>query len=564
MIFWEYDIYLERMRILFLKKTFILVFFFLVFQVGAGFSQETDNGANAEKPALAIIPVFSKDVPAYIPKVVDKLIDAKIDKINTYKVLSREELQRFLDENGIALKSLPRVEDINKYADKLETDQILFGKVVPEGDGYKLETRVYDTQKKEFIMTDSENAPSLKGLDEAVEGLTRRIIQTLFPPEVVTEVEKTLDEAKETRKEAQVKENINTFADLVEKDPEKALELFDEPARTALEEKVKENVVEGEIQNLFEEEKAAKAREKKRKWQHWTTFSLVTLDQFGNLFGSLAEYERLYSLINWNKYMNNQFQDDPYSSYRQSTKDYSGFLSIKYVFSGLGNIGIGVGVNYMLDDAYSFSPAGKYLFSIFYGMNTLGDAFSALTDQLSFISLRKYLEYAQATSDFTAKYNDYRDSLLFSSISRYTAYGFWGIGYAGMITAALLPGEHSPMIVSQKARRLLSWGSGLAGLGNFTAGLALNYRGKAEESRITDTSPTGTMGDSLTKGYSLTADILSYTAYGLLVGSTVLSVAGLLLPAEEGSSSGQEAENLSFNVVPSGKGASLVVNLRLE
>lgn len=555
------------MMILFPKKIIILLLVLIILQAGAGFSQETGSGDKAEKPSLAIIPVFSKDVPIYIPKVVDKLVDAKIEKINTYQVLPKEDLQKFLGENGIELKSLPRIEDIDKYAAQLNVDQILFGKVVPEGTGYKLETRVYDTKEKKFLITDSEIAPNLKGLDGAVEGLARKIVQTQFPPEVVTEVQKTLDTEKETKKEAQVKENIDTFADLVKKDPEKALELFDEPARTALEDKVKEKVVEGEIQNLFEEEKAAKAREQKRKWQHWTVFSLVTLDQFGNLSGSLAEYDRINSLIYWNKYMNNQFQDDPYRQYRQSTMDFSGSLSMTYVFSGLGNIGIGVGIHSMLDDAYSFSPAGKYLFTLFYGMNTLGDAFSALTDQLSFISLRRYLEYAQATSDFTAKYTSYRESLLLPAISRYTAYGLWSIGYAGMITAALLPGEHSPMIVSKKARNLLSWGSTLAGLGTIASGLALNYRGKAEESWITDNSPTGTIGDSLTKRYSVTADILSYTAYGLLVGGTVLSVAGLLSPAEGAGGNGQDntkESNLSFRVVPAGNETSLVVNLRLE
>lgn len=567
MIFLEYDIYLENMMILFPKKTIILLLVLIALQAGAGFSQETGSGDKAEKPSLAIIPVFSKDVPIYIPKVVDKLVDAKIEKINTYQVLPKEDLEKFFGDNGIELKSLPKIEDIDTYADQLNVDQILFGKVVPEGTGYKLETRVYDTKKKEFLITDSESAPNLKGLDGAVEGLARNIVQTIFPPEVVTEVEKTLDTEKETKKEAQVKENINTFADLVEKDPEKALELFDEPARTALEDKVKEQVVQGEIQNLFEEEKAAKAREKKRKWQHWTAFSLKTLDQLGNLFGSLAEYERINSLILWNKYMNNQFIDDPYSKYKQSNLDFGGFLAQKYVFSGLGNIGIGVGLNYMLDDAFSFTPAAKYIFSISYGLNTLGNAVSALTNQLSFISLRKYLEYANATADFTGKYNAYRDSLVFPTIARYTTYGFWGIGYTGMVVAVLLPGERSPMIVSEKARRLLSWGSGLAGLGNITAGLALNYRGKAEESWITDNSPTGTIGDSLTKGYSLTADILSYTAYGLLVGGTVLSVAGLLSPAEGAGSKVQgntKESNLSFRVVPAGNETSLVVQLRLE
>ena len=564
MIFTQYDIYLKRMNSVLIRKNIILL---LILFAAAGFTvsaQEKSDGEGTVKPVLAIVPVFGKDVPVYIPKVIDKLMEAKIEKIDTYRIMPKEELQKFFDDNGIVLKTVPRIEDLNKYADKIGADQVLFGKVSPQGEGYSLETRVYDAEKKEVLIADKETAANLKGLDGAVEGLTRKIVKKIFPPEVVTEVEKTLDQEKETKKEEQVKENINTFSDLVEKDPEKALELFDEPARTALEDKVKEQVVQGEIQNLFEEEKARKAREKKRKWQHWTAFTLETLDQFGNLFGSLAEYERVNSLLYWNKYMNNMFIDDPYENYRRSVDDFGGFLAQKYVFSGLGNLGLGIGINYMLDDAYSFTAAGKYLFSAFYTLNALGDAASALTDQLSFISLRKYLEYAHATSDFTAKYNAYRDSLIFPTIARYATYAFWGAGYTGMVIAALLPGERSPMIVSEKARRFLSWGSGLAGLGNIVSGLALNYRGKAEESWITETSPSGTIGDNLGDIYTLVADILSYTSYGLLIGGSALSAVGLLSSAEEGTDNGTGKDNLSFNVVPSAEGTSLVVRLRME
>ena len=133
-----------------------------------------------------------------------------------------------------------------------------------------------------------------------------------------------------------------------------------------------------------------------------------------------------------------------------------------------------------------------------------------------------------------------------------------------MVIAALLPGERSPMIVSEKARRFLSWGSGLAGLGNIVSGLALNYRGKAEESWITETSPSGTIGDNLGDIYTLVADILSYTSYGLLIGGSALSAVGLLSPAEEGTDNGTGKDNLSFNVVPSAEGTSLVVRLRME
>ncbi len=547
-----------------LSSTIILLFLILI----TAFSEENGPKNSVKKPVLVILPLFSKDVPAYIPKVVDKLLEAKLDKIHIYTIMPDGEVNQFLVKQGIELKTEPQLDYLKKYSELIDADQVMYGIIRSENNEYKLATRIYDVKKKEIVLRDTEIAANIRKLDVAADKITRKIITTLFPPAVVTKAEKLLNKAADTKKEAQVKQNLEDFAAIAEKNPEKALSLVSEPARKALEntvkEKVKKEVVHEEIQNLFEKEKKEKALALKRKWQLWITFSLETLNQVGNLFGSLAEYERINSLLYWNKYMNNVLTDDPYNNYQQSVSDFGGFLSQKYVFSGLGNIGIGIGLNYMLVDSFTFSSTGKYLFSVFYGLNNLGNAVATLTDQLSFFSLRKYLEYTHVTSDFTAKYNAYRDSLVFSTIARYTTYGLWSIGYTGMVVAALLPGDRSPMIVSQKARRLLSWGSGLIGFGNITSGLALNYRGKAEESWITDTSPSGAIGDSLTNNYTLTADILTYSSYVLLVGGSVLSVVGLLLPAEEETGNSQAGKNVSFNVVPSSEGTSLVVRLRLE
>lgn len=60
--------------------------------------------------------------------------------------------------------------------------------------------------------------------------------------------------------------------------------------------------------------------------------------------------------------MNDDFAYNPYDSYKRSVNDYEGFTAINYLFSGLGNITIGVGINYLLDDSLAFSKTGRYLF----------------------------------------------------------------------------------------------------------------------------------------------------------------------------------------------------------
>lgn len=555
------------------KRLFILLFFLFLVLL-SGFTEDngkvpaTANGETLKKPTLVILPLISKDISVYIPKVVDKLLEAKLEKINTYAILPKEDVDNFLEKQGIVLKTEPQLDYLKKYSDLLDVDQIMYGIIRSENKEYKLVTRIYDVKKQKIILKDTETSANIRQLDSAADNLTRKIIKRLFPPAVVKKAEKELNKDADTKKEAQVKKNLADFAALAEKNPEKALSLVAKPARKALEnsvkEKVKKEVVHEEIQNLFEKEKAEKAREKKRKWQLWTTFGLNTLGQLGNITGSLAEYERINSLLYWNKYMNNQFQDDPYRTYKQSVYDFGSFVSQKYLFSGAGNIAVGIGMNYMLGDTFTFSPVGKYLFSVFYGLNTLGNAISTLTTQLQFFSFHKYLVYADASADFTSKYSAYRDSLIWPEIARYTTYGLWGLGYTGMIVSALLPGEKSSMIVSEKARRLLSWGSGLTGIAAIISGMALNYYGLAEESWITEKSPSGSIGDSLTKQYSLTADILTYTSYGLLLAGGTMSVIGLLMRGDASPPKSTKENTVSFDVVPSAEGTSMVVTLGVD
>ncbi len=559
-----------------LKKKKCLLILLLIFISFVLIYAEDDISANTAetegdisvKPAMVIIPLFSEDVPAYVPKVTDKLIRSKIQKIDTYNILPEEDLTKFLKENDITVSRERILEELEKYSGSLKVDQILYGNIRFEDDEYVLDTKIFDVKNKNIILTDTEAASDIRHLESAADALTRKVVKKLFSPEIVDKAEKVLDAETDAKKEAQVKDSLADFADLAEKDPEKALELVNEPARKAIEatvkEKVKEEVVQEEIQNLFEKEKEEKAYALKRKRQFWTIFTFESLNQIGNLFSILALTERENSLFSWNKYMNDDFAYNPYDSYKRSVNDYEGFTAINYLFSGLGNITIGVGINYLLDDSLAFSKTGKYLFSISYGMNTLGNAVATLSSQLSFISMHKYLEYSYTDTDFTSKYNAYRDSLLWPAAARYTAYGLWGLGYAGIITSYFLPGERKPMIVSRKARRLMSWGSALTGFGNISSNLAMKYRGEVEELWINENASGAVIGDTSYGSKEITAEIFTYTSYGLILGGSVLTIMGLLMPGEEITANKPEEKNITFNIIPAENGASVLVNLRME
>jgi hypothetical protein len=384
--------------------------------------------------------------------------------------------------------------------------------------------------------------------------------------EAVAAAVQTLDAAELTDKEADVQESITAFEKLAEEDPEQALEMVGEPAREAIRETVREEIVDEEIQILFEEDKAEQDLIKKRKKQLRRTLFMEGAVQLGNLMGSIAAEKRIDSISYWNYYMStdNNFSNDYYNTYKDNFKAYQGLQLFNYLLTGGSNLGLAASHHYFLDDIFMFSDLGRRVFALSYISQFAGYAASTLANQLGFWAQRNYLEYSMATDNFTEQYEAYRDVHFFARIARYSSYGFWTLGLGGMIASNYIPGEEKPMILSGKAKRLMFLGGGLLGLGNVTSGLAVNYRGQAEEYWINERSPSGVIGDSVYSVKYITSEVFTYLSYALFAGGGVLTYMGLTEPPVEVSSNKQIDNSLAFSVFPSNNGITAVVRLRLE
>ncbi len=518
-----------------------------------------------EKPSLAVLPVFYDDVPVYVPKVVDKLIEAKIEKIGTYNVVSKEDIKKFLDDRGIVLSKEPGIDELRKYSDVMGVDQVLIGRVGADGEGFSLDTELYDVNKKDIVLSDAETSEDLRGLDESVNNIIRKVVQTTFPPEVAEEAKKVLDEEKDTKKEKQVKKNIEDFSNLVEKDPEKALDLFDEPARKALEDTVKEKVVKDEVQNLFEKEKAEKEHKERLKKERRRLIFMEAGIQLGNLFGLAAVNKRIDSILYWNYYMNNTFPIDAYGEYNDYFGPYKGFQVSNYLLSGGLNLWMSRAYNRYLPDTVMLSPLGRTVFRISSILQITGYMALTASSQLGFISQHNYIDYTNAQSDFTDKYDEYRTWHTYSRISNYMAVGMWGLGLTGITASLFLPGDKEPIIPSDRSRRFLKWSQILVSAGNLTSGIATNYRGKAEESWINNNSLSDTVGEANYDFYYNTSEILYYASYAVYAGSAVLAFIGLSDTGEEGHKevhSEKKKDSLSFSVLPAAGGFTAVLGMR--
>jgi len=220
------------------------------------------------------------------------------------------------------------------------------------------------------------------------------------------------------------------------------------------------------------------------------------------------------------------------------------------------------------EDLFRFSKIGRQVFAISNLLNISGYAAQTASGQLGFYAQRKYFDYMNATSDFTDKYEEYRSAYILPLISGYTRTGLWTLGMAGMVTAALLPGEKTPLILSDRSRKYLTWGQSLISVGNFTSGIANNLRATAEEAWITDNSPSGTIGDSSYLSSYISSQIFYYSTYAIYVGGAVLTYMGLTSEGPENGEENQQADSslssFSINIIPAQNGITAVARLRLD
>jgi len=515
-----------------------------------------------EKNNIVILPLEGKDVPTYIPMIVEKLFAAKIEKTEAYFIFDREIFDNILKENDITLPKKITDEIALEIGKKLEINHILYGKIIQDNNDFIISTKVMDSESGAIISEETERASDIRGLETAVGMLSRSIVKTVLPEDSIAEAVQTLDNAEQTDKEEKVSESITAFEKLVEEDPDQALEMVSEPTREAIKEKAREAVVDEEIQVLYDKEK----EDKKRVWQFWTVVGLESFVQLGNIFGSVAVDNRLESTLHWSNYMNNIFIDDPYRSYRDTLESSQGSQIANYLFTGGANFGLAYAYKTFPDDLFNLSANGRMIFAISNLMQFTGYMSQTATSQLGFYAQRKYLEYSTATSDFTDKYEAYRSAYIWPMIAEYSCTGLFALGITGMVTAALLPGEKTPLILTDGSRRYLTWGQTLLSIGNLTSSMATNFRGKAEEEWILENSPSGTVGESTYLGNYIASQVLYYSTYAIYIGGAVLTYIGLTSDGSDSDSSLEESgmNNLSFGILPAENGITAVARLRLD
>jgi len=534
------------------------------------FGEEGQNNSpsnaseNIQKPRILLLSLKDDKVPSYITKVIDKILLDKIENTGVYTVITQESVNSILTDQGYPIPEKNNKESALLLGLLVETDQVMFGTINMDGDSYIIESTIVESNTENILFSGTEKASSLKGIEPALKQMTKNLVAKIFPPAVVDEVIDTMD-IDETEK-MKTDGNMEDFSTLAEKDPEKALEMVAEPARAAIKDVVREEIVEEEVQNLYEKKKIEENLTKRRNREFWIMFGLKGFNQIGNLAGSAAAVLGSSSLSYWSDYMNENFacnnsESDSYQNYKSVFEAYQGFQGINYLFSSGSNFGLAISSSLFLDNAFSFSNAGRHVYALSYLLNIAGNAVSVYTNSLVFQSSHLFSIYNAATNDLTTKYAVYKEMNAKVAIPRYITYGLWGAGLAGMLTSSVLPGERSPMIVSNRARVMLTIGGAFLGLGNVSSSLAVNYQSKAETSWVNNNSKLEWVGPNLYDDLKLTSEILNYSSYGLFTIGGVLTYLALILPAGTAEDIA-DSEDFTFSIVPDGDGFGTVVSWR--
>ncbi len=527
------------------------------------FSQDQGTKADYTKSPLLIVPLEVVDTPSYVPMIVERLLSTKIDSTDAYFVFDREIFDSILLKNDIVLPKIITKDIALRIGKEFDVTNVLYGSLRTENSEFVIDVKIVDVVKKEIISESTETAKDIKDLQNAVSRLTRTIVQAVLPDELVSEIVESLDTAEEEEQSAKVEESVSAFEKLAKEDVNQALDLVAEPVREAIKDSIREEVVQEEVQSLFEEEKA----NRNKKWYLLTMIGLEGSVQIGNLFGAVALDDRLNAVSYWNKYMNSFFYNDPYSDYIQSLEDSQNSLTLNYLLGTGGNFGLAFLYNAMPENLLSFTGFSRYTYAVSNMMQITGSMAQTASMQLGFYAMRKYMEYSTATTDFTAKYESYRTAYLWPTIAEYSRTGLWALGLTGMVTAALLPGEKTPMLLTEKSRKFLVWGQTMVSLGNLASGMALNIRASAEESWINANASFGSIGDSEYTINYITSEVLFYTSYAVYFSGAVLTWLGLTYDDPE--TGGQAVvnpgdNNLSFSIAPSPGGITAVLSLRLD
>jgi len=459
--------------------------------VGAETAVETEAASGSR--TIAIVPIIPQGAPDYTALVMNRLLQQNMDRTEALEstLLTEAEIP---SADGIDMYDDPEVlvQALSSLGRLNNSRYVAAGTINKQGSQYRIKMVIVDAEKNRLVMRDENTAVGLQDVDRVVRKITDAVIAREFPA-VVREKVQEMRKA-EARENARMRDDLAALEELAEEDPEAAIKKLPETVQRAVTEKAKQEVVQEEIEQLYEQEKTETRNARIRKWQKYAMLGGYGFRFLSDMLLDMSSQSRMKSLRSWSLYMNDYLSSDPYNEYRHFHESSNAMAVSSYIMGSLGSGALGYSYMYMLDDVIEIKKGSRNLLALANTLYLSGRGLSYLSGTLGYLSMDMYDLYIGEHStpeEISDRYDTYRTSHLIYEISRYTSLSLQLAGAAGIAALYLLPGEKEQLVLSDSSGFQLGLGNILSGAGAICGQVALNLYAQGIESSIKARSPSG-------------------------------------------------------------------------
>jgi len=483
------------------------------------------GGPAVEPRTISIVPMIAEEAPGYTALVLTRLVQQNFDRTEA------------LDSSLLTEDVLPAEEGLSVYEDPAElvdalgslgrqngSRYVAAGTITRRGTQFRIKMIVVDAENGREVLTEEKTAIGLEDLDRLVRGVTDSLIAKEFPAvvqEKVKEMRKT-----EAQENARIRDDLAALEVLAEEDPDEAIKRLPETVQRAVTEKAKEQVVQEEIEQLYEQEKKETQAARLRQWQKYGMLTGYGFRFLADMTLDMSIQSRIRSLRSWSLYMNDYLSYDPYDEYRHFLRSSNGMVIGSYISGSLGSGGLAYAYMYMLDDVIEIRRGTRDLLALANTLYLSGRGLSYLSGTFGYLSMDMYDRYISEHSNPTAisdRYDTYRNWHLVYEISRYTSLSLQLAGAAGIAAIYFWPGEKEQLILSDRAGFQLGLSNILSGAGAVCGQVALNLYAQGIESSIKARSPSGNPDADVSMMFNTYAMTFGVGAIALYTTSAVIA-----------------------------------------
>ncbi len=548
-----------------------IIYFFLILMLflvvgGDLHGQELEAGSTGveketEVTEIALVPFITLNGPGYTSMLMDKLVQQNFDRTDVLhsSLIPKSESPA---KEGIP-EDLPEdvlIHSLVNIGKQTGSRYVAAGSIGKDGAQYRIKMIIVDTKTEKEVLTSEKLAVGLEDVDRVIRDITDELITAEFPAPVQEKVQKI--RKADARENAMMRDDLAALEQLAEEDPEEAIKKLPETVQRAVTEKAREDVVQEEIQQLYQTEKEEKRVARNRKWQKYEMLTGYGFRFISDLLLDASLQSNIRALRYWSLYMNNYLEGDPYNEYRHFQQGANGLGIGGFINGSLGSGALAYSYLFLRDDALEIRVGSRGWLALFNSFYLAGRVASQASGGVGYYSMGLFDRYmgmsivdGDTPEEVTKGYKEYRDIYDYYTIARYSALSLQLVGAVGIAATYFWPGEREMLVLSDRAGNMLGIGNVCVGAGTILGQAALNMYLQGIEASIKARSPSGNPEANPEVMYNTYAVTLGMGALALYTTSAIISTRALVkAPADRTARKDERSMPFQLAVAPAPAG----------